>query len=131
MKRVDEVEHRILEVVHDKGRLGFFNGANSPATEVLNAKYRSEAEQQAVMVTVQYLLEERYLFPFFDAKSGEELRNYARGITPKGIDRLRELQDPGRYWRRKNWFPLTVAVITALIGVGSIISNFVIKILFD
>ena len=39
----------------------------------------------ASTVLMKYLVEERYLFPFFDGKTGKELTDYVRGLTPKGL----------------------------------------------
>ena len=35
------------------------------------------------------------------------------------------LKSPRRAWLMRNWFPLGVLIITGLVGVGTIISNFV------
>ena len=121
-KKFDRMERDILEAVYDIGRVGFFNGSHSPASKVLNEKYSMDSAQQQLTVLLNYLVEERYLYPYFDAKSGKERRDgYARGITPKGINRLRELQCPVGTWFRANWFGVAVAAISALIGIASII----------
>ena len=124
LQKVDEIERAILETVYDEGSVGISNGSLIPASQVLKAKFPSEGEQQAVTVTLQYLLEKRYLFPYFDDK-GNELRagGHARGITPKGIDRLRELRHPRLDWIKKSWFPLVVAATSAAIGVTNIVVN--------
>ena len=83
--------------------------------------------QQQLTAVLNYLLEERYLYPYFDI-SGKELRDgYARGLTPKGIKRLRELKHPALTWAGANWFPVVVALITASIGVASIVVNLIVK----
>lgn len=117
------IERDILGAVYDKGEIAFLNGSHSPASQFLSAKCSSEQELQAVTITIQYLLEERYLFPFFDGRTREELRAYARGITPKGIDRLRQLRHPALYWMQKNWFPLVVAVTSVAIGTTNVVVN--------
>ena len=79
--------------------------------------------QQHLTAVINYLLEERFLYPYFDS-SGKELRDrYARGLTPKGLRRLRELRHPVLTWVGANWFGVVVAGITASIGVASIIVN--------
>lgn len=123
MQRLEEMERDILEVVYDHGWLGYLNSAHTPAARILNAKYPAKQEQQALVVAFQYLLEERYLFPFFDGKTGKELRDYARGITPKGTDRLRRLRHPRLSWICDNWFPLLVAATSAVIGTTNIVVN--------
>lgn len=126
--KLDEMELDILELMYEKGELGYINGAHSEAAQVLNAKYISEREQQALMVTVQYLLEARYLWPYFDNNTEIELRNYARGITPKGVRRMRKLQR--RFpWIRENWFPVLVAAITATLALADIVVNVIVELL--
>lgn len=125
--KVDGMELDILEVVYEKGRLGYFNGAQSEATQALCAMYPSESEQEYMMVGLQYLLEARYLWPFFEASSKREQRDSARGITPKGIRRMRKLQHPVRTWMRENWFPLAVAAITAGIAVANIVVDIIVN----
>ena len=116
-----QMERDILEAVHTRGKLGLLAGTDWPATQFLIDKYRSDEEQQQVVVLMKYLLEKRYVFPFFDGKTGEELTDYVRGLTPKGAKRLRELQAPRWTWFKTNWFPAIVAGITGSIGVGSIV----------
>ena len=115
--KVEEMELAILGAVDDKGTLLPFDGGTE-AQQVLSAKFPSDREQQDLEVTVQYLVEQRFLFPAF-ADSGRELSPAAGGITPKGAERLRQLQGPRSYWMGQNWFPLTVAIVTALIGIAN------------
>ena len=83
-------------------------------------------EQEALTVVADYLIEERFLFPLFNSTTGTELRNgRARGITPKGMDRLRRLRRPVRTWIGENWFPVVVAATTASLGITSIVVNVV------
>ena len=121
-----QMERDILETVHTLGRIGVFNSSISPAAESLKDKYRSDEEQQQVTVLIKYLLEKRYLFPFF-GKTGKELTDNVRGLTPKGFRRLRELQAPRRVWFEENWFPVVVAGIAALIGTVSIVVNLIVN----
>ena len=73
-----------------------------------------------------YLLEERYLFPYMRASTGAEVRNNAaRGLTPKGYDRLQQLRHPKLYWLRNNWFPMVVAISTLALSIASIVTNFI------
>ena len=123
-KKFDRMERDILEAVYDIGQVGFFNGSHSPASKVLNEKYSGtgmDSETQQLPALLNYLLEERYLYPFFDTSGKEQRGGYARGITPKGISRLRELQSSVCAWIRSNWFGVAVAAISALIGIASII----------
>lgn len=93
----------------------------SPAAQSLDEAYPGELE--ALTVVADYLIEERFLFPLFDS-TGLQVRNgRARGITPKGMDRLNRLRHPIRTWIVENWFPVAVATTTALIGIISIAVN--------
>ena len=125
-KNVHRMERDILEAVHDIGPLGVEDNSPTPASKVLIEKYiptGGDSDKQQLAALLNYLLEERYLYPYFDENSGKELRNlYARGITPKGISRLRELQCPVCAWIRANWFGVAVAAISAFIGIASIIA---------
>ena len=119
------MERDILEAVYDFGEIR----PETRASQVLADKYPLEADNNApriqVTVMLNYLLEERLLFPYFSR--GEELRDgYARGITPKGLDRLQRLRHPVRTWIGENWFPVMVAGTTALIGIFSIVVNLIV-----
>ena len=93
----------------------------TPAAQSLDEAY--PGEQDALTVVADYLIEERFLFPLFDP-TGLQVRNgRARGITPKGMDRLNRLRHPTRTWIVENWFPVAVATTTALIGIISIAVN--------
>ena len=125
-----QMEQDILEVVRDIGDIGFRDSSHSPASKVLIEKYIDKDDpwqsNQQLTVLVDYLVEERYLFPVFNQK-GEVSGSYARGITPKGLKRLRELQAPRRTWFKENWFPVIVAGITTMIGIGSIVVDLIVN----
>lgn len=122
----DHMEQDILEAAYN---LGSIYGESS-ALKALLAKYPAQetgrsrdlnSPEQQLTVVINYLLEERYLYPFFTS-DGEEVRHgRARGITPKGIERLHRLQHPTATWLKNNWFPVVVATITACIGILSIV----------
>ena len=97
----------------------------SPAAESLAEAYPDG--QHALTVVTDYPIEERFLFPVFNSNTGMVVRNgRARGITPKGMDRLRWLRHPVRTWVGENWFPVIVAATTALIGAISIVIDVVV-----
>lgn len=124
---VAHMERDILDAAHTLGWLGYYNGEHAPASKRLYERYTSEDDKQALTAVLNYLVEQRFLDPMFNS-SGDELRNgYARGITPKGAERLRELKHPVRYWASKNWFPVCISIITATVGAGSIIANVIVK----
>ena len=117
MLKLDEMELDILELVYEKGDIAHF----SEVAEVLDAKYPSARERQALLATTQYLLEARYLWPHFGDEPEGELRDAVREITPKGVRRMRKLQHPVPSWIWGNWFPLVVATITAAIAIANIV----------
>ena len=122
------MEREVLEAVYNFGEIGCFNRCFTEASQVLIKKYPSgrpgeHDPQQPLTSVINYLLEERYLYPYID-DSGKELRDgYARGLTPKGLDRLKQLQRPVRTWISANWFPVIVAAVTASIAIASIVVN--------
>ena len=46
------------------------------------------------------------------------------GITIQGYEYLRRLRHPNLVWVRENWFPVTIATVTAIAGVAAAISGF-------
>ena len=122
----ETMERDILEAVYDFGEIR----PGTPASQTLEDKYSLDAGDHSpliqVTVMLNYLLEERFLFPYISSQSGDELRDgFARGITPKGLDRLQRLRHPVRTWIGENWFPVVVAGITATIGIASIVVNLI------
>ena len=121
-----DMELYILETVDDFGEIL----PGSLSSETLRSQFRARRgevvpnlQQQATAV-FNYLLEERYLFPFMDAHTGAEVLNYAaRGLTPKGYDRLQQLRHPKLHWLRNNWFPTVVAISTLALSIASIVTN--------
>ena len=125
----ETMERDILEAVYEFGAIRH----ESRASQVLADTY-SAAEVDGtdllvpLTVMLNYLVEERFLFPIFSSSRGTELRDgFARGITPKGLDRLRRLRRPVRTWIEENWFPVVVAGTTALIGISSIVVNLIVS----
>ena len=121
------MERDILEAVFEFGEIR----PNTQASKVLADKYSSAAGDNSPRIQVtamlNYLLEERLLFPYFNSE-GKELRdNVARAITPKGANRLQRLRHPARTWMIENWFPVVVSATTATIGLASIIVNAIVK----
>ena len=122
----ETMERDILEAVYDFGEIR----PKTPASQTLADKYPSDAGDNSlriqVTVMLNYLVEERFLFPYVLESSGKELRDgFARGITPKGLDKLQRLRHPVRTWIGENWFPVVVAGITATIGIASIVVNLI------
>ena len=122
----ETMERDILEAAYELGEIR----PGTHASQALSDKYSSDAGDNSpriqVTVMLNYLVEERLLFPYFSSSSGEEFRDsFARGITPKGLDRLKRLRHPVRTWIGENWFPVAVAVITATIGILSIVVDLI------
>ena len=125
-RNVRDIELYILEAVDDFGEVL----PGSLSSETLVGQFRArEGEvvpdpRQQYTAVLNYLLEERYLFPYMNARTGEEVLNYtARGLTPKGYDRLQQLRHPKLYWLRNNWFPTVVAISTLALSIASIVTS--------
>ena len=119
------IERDILEVANQYGMMGPESG--KPAHDALTQKYGHDRDMaQRITAVMQYLIEERYLFPLFNSE-GQESHLYARGITPKGSERLKEIRHPIRTWMRKNWFPLAIAALTATISMVSMVISLIIN----
>ncbi len=65
------------------------------------------------------LVDEGFIRPLY-SRDGVRGRGRYGGLTPKGIDRLDQLQHPVRYWIQKNWFPFTIAVATLLVALVNV-----------
>ena len=124
---VTQMERDILEAIHTQGDgdIGYFNGSFSLASQVLLAKYGNDDDR--LTVVIDYLVEERYLFPLYEATGKILGGGYARGITPKGYRRLQELQHPIRTWVDANWFAVFVAGFTAAISIASVVVNLIVN----
>ena len=120
----------ILAAVRDHGEIGFSNGSQSEASKRLISLYPEDVSRSdgRVSVLVESLVNSEHLLPVNDAK-GIRLRLYARGLTPKGEQRLYELEHPVRAWFKQNWFPAIVAGIAIVTSVAGIAVNVVFKIL--
>lgn len=72
--------------------------------------------------TVEMLLSAGYI----NAYTGDHYssKNFAYIITIQGYEYQRRLRHPIREWVRENWFPVTIAIVTAVAGVASAISGF-------
>ena len=123
-----DIELYILEAVNDFGEIR----PGSLSSEMLRGQFPSRGGEivpdpsQKATAVFNYLLEERYLFPYMSSSTGEEMRNYvARGLTPRGYDRLQQLKHPLMCWFKKNWFPVAVAVSTIVLSTASIVTSFI------
>ena len=120
-----DVELDILTAARDHGKIGFYNGAHSKASERLIALYPEDSghADSKLSVCLEFLVESRHLWPIFNA-SGVLGQAQARGITPKGEQRLYELEHPIRAWLRANWFPMWIAFATNIIAISSVVVRF-------
>ena len=115
------MEREILDAVLAGGKLGSFESNHSGRWQSLYDKYPSAKEQEQVKVLIDDLVEKRYLSHLPGATPGDGNKIYIRGITPDGLQRLKELKAPRWTWFKSNWFPTLVAGITAIAAVGSIV----------
>lgn len=72
--------------------------------------------------TVKLLLSGGYLCTYPSTRPPIVGARY--GITIQGYEYHRRLRHPIREWVRENWFPVTIAIVTAVAGVASAISGF-------
>ena len=121
---ISDIELRILETVEEFGEIT----PASLSSQVLSDVFRSASGEvipdplERATAVLNYLLEERYLFPYFGSRDGQELRNnVGRGLTPKGAERLFQLKHPVLFWLKHNWFPASIAVSTIALSLASII----------
>ena len=124
-KRNTELD--ILVTVKDYGALGYFNGSHTKALERLFSLYPDESVFEydgIVSVFVDALVDSGHLLPVNKTKGIREQAS-ARGLTPKGVRRLYEVEHPVRAWIKANWFPFVVACVTTCVGVASTISSFI------
>ncbi len=109
---VREVERRVLEAALHHGTIGYLDGKHSDASRSLMAQYPDNRDSTwQITQVIDHLVDVQCMTPMVNTE-GQRLRAYAGGITPKGYERLRQLENPQWYWVKCNWFPLIVAAIT-------------------
>ena len=118
----------ILLAVREYGAIGYFNGSHSKASKRLFSLYPEESlgYDGIVSVFVDSLVDSGHLLPVKNTK-GTRQQAYARGLTPKGLRRLHELEHPVRAWMKANWFPFVVACVSSCVGVASVVLSFMLK----
>ena len=116
---IRQIEIDILKAAHEFGLIP--NDPESPAFQWLQDKYESNEESQQANIVLNYLLEERLIFPFFVGLIGERRDSGTRGITPKGLDRLDRLVHPRRIWMKENWFALMVAAAATMTSLAGLV----------
>ena len=94
----------------------------APGTKALVSKYHDpddgERGSRQITVAVDDLVDQGYLRPYFNSDgTRSKTAVNVRGLTFKGNRRLRELKHPQRVWAERNWFPLTVAFLTAAVPI--------------
>lgn len=110
-----EMERRILETA----ATGEIMTPNHSGFKSMLDNYSTE-HQQALTCTLIHLVKHGYLIPLYDADGNEAKNGWSRGLSPQGYQRLRQLRHPVRTWSSQNWFPLSVALISALLSTASI-----------
>ena len=88
----------------------------------LRIKYQEvdydETESRQLAVAIDDLVNQGYLHPYYRSNGTRQTTDvWVRGITFKGRRRYRELRHPRLVWAGRNWFPLTIAAITATIPI--------------
>ena len=122
-KTVRDMELDILSTVEEYGTIAeFIDEGPTSASKALVAKYESFALKNELTAVFNYLLEERYLYPYINQQTGKEsMDSAARGLTPKGVTRLEQLRHPVRVWLKKNWFAVVIAFTTLAATIASIV----------
>ena len=125
-KRNTELD--ILAAVKNHGAMGYFNGGHSDASKRLIGWYPEDSLRfdGRLSVFVDSLVNSGHLLPVNDT-NGVRQPAYARGLTPKGEQRLYQMEHPVRAWLKVNWFPFVVACVTTCVGVASVVASFVPK----
>ena len=118
-------ERDILVAARDHGQIGVSDGAHSKASEQLISLYPEDSRRHdsELGVCLDFLVESRHLWPIY-GPDGRPQQAAARGLTPKGAQRLYELEHPVRAWSKVNWFPLAVAAATNIIAITSVVVRF-------
>ena len=122
--RKPTIERDILRAARKYGHLGDSSGPRSKGTKWLTSLHPESRENQRLTVTLIALVESGHLVAARNEK-GDVLQPFARGITPKGEQRLYELEYPVRAWLQRNWFPFVVACVTTGVGAAGVIASFV------
>ena len=121
-KRNTELD--VLVTARDYGAL---IGRDTKGAERLFSLYPDESvfeHNGIVSVFVDALVDSGHLLPVNNTQ-GIRRPVSARGLTPKGVRRLYEVEHPVRAWIKANWFPFVVACVTTCVGVASTISSFI------
>ena len=119
-KRNTELD--VLVTVKDYGAL---IGRDTKGVERLFSLYPDESVFEydgIVNVFVDALVDSGHLLPVNNTQ-GIRRQASARGLTPKGVRRLYEVEHPVRAWIKANWFPFVVACVITCVGVASTISS--------
>ena len=121
--RVSEMERDILQAVRDLGSFEPLRGGFSPAYIRLHERYPEREEQRQLTVIIDSLVQQRLLYPRWHQES--RIRNdadgYASGITAEGKRRLDQIRHPKWTWLKRNWFAVTIALITALAALAGVV----------
>ena len=77
----------ILKAIRKFGEIDLGNAKKSAAQLEISSKFDSGEESRQVRVFLNYLVQERFLFPFYDNNKTPRFDS-AMGITPKGLARI-------------------------------------------
>ena len=116
---IKEMELDVLEMAHDCGLLHPDNSKFNTRCDVI--KERHDCNDSSILNIIDSLVLNRYLLGLGEHNSYALGR--ARGITPKGYDRLQELKYPTKVWVKKNWFGVFVLGITTVVNITAIVVN--------
>ena len=121
-RKVSRMEREALEAAYTVGEIARLEDNPFSPPYLLYAGDESSTKQ--LEIVIEYLVEERFLFSYVHRGNHSQTMKVGRagGITPKGMDRLRELRSPRRVWFEKNRLPAIVAGAAVFGGAASVAS---------
>ena len=121
-RKVSRMEREALEAAYTVGEIASLE--DNPFSSPYLPYAGNENSTKQLEIVIEYLVEERFLFPYIHRGNYSQTMKVGRagGITPKGMDRLRELRSPRRVWFEKNWLPAIVAGAAVFGGAASVAS---------
>ena len=114
------IELDILRIVKRLGPIDLNGHSYKENFKQLRDLYDEESDQELMRYMFKSLVKSRHLSPIIN-DDGREVASTAFKLTAKGERRLQKLECPIRAWARRNWFPLSVAIITAGTSIANIV----------
>ena len=124
--RVAGMELNILKIVNDYGPITLLASSQgpspySPALERLYDIYKTRPEQEQLAIVIDHLVDQKLIYPTSSGPGSIGGYGTATYLTADGKKRLDALHTPKRTWLKRNWFAVTIAVITALAALAGVV----------